>query len=385
MDSRQNNFDLIRLLAALQVVFVHAVGHTELLRTGPAWLLRCLDFVIVFPGVAVFFVISGFLISQSWERSRERPLAYFWRRGLRIYPALVVCVCVALLLLGVLGFLGGEVVGSIEFWAWLAGQLSFGQFYNPEFFREFGVGTVNGALWTISVELQFYIIVPLIYLLAFPRSGAGGWRRLVLPLSFAVSFAAFCFVDVEINGPGGFTEAGMVPKLLFVSAIPHWWMFVLGIWAHRHFERVLGWVEGRAGWFFLAYTLLALGRVYGIGREGGMAALFYAGYLPERVLLAALTLSAAYTWRGLSAKLLRGTDISYGVYIYHFLGINLLIELGRMNSPVWVAVAFLLAITAGLASWFGVEKRALVLKSLVPGVPRRRSTDAPEKGPARHW
>lgn len=383
MNARLNNFDLIRLLAALQVVFVHAVGHTQLLETGPGWLLALLDGVILFPGVAVFFVISGFLIAGSWERSRDRPLAYFWRRGLRIYPALLVCVGVSVVILGIFGFLRPEVVGSVEFWAWLGGQLTFGQFYNPEFFREFGVGTVNGALWTISVELQFYAMVPLVYLLAFPRDGGRPWRRGILPLSFLLSFAAFCFVDHRINGPEGFSGAGLVPKLMFVSAVPHWWMFVLGIWLHRHFDRVKGWLEGKVWIHLTAYAGFAALRTYGVGREGPMAWLFYAGYLPERVLLALLTVSAAYSHRGLSSRLLNGADISYGVYIYHFLLINLLIELGGMGSPGWVVLVFVLAIAAGLVSWFGIERRALSLKSLVPG--RASPVASPIDRPARDW
>ena len=85
--ARHNNFDLIRLLAAAQVVFVHAVGHTPVLESHPPWLRGLLDVVVMFPGVAVFFVISGFLVPRSYERLRDRPGTYFMHRALRIYPA----------------------------------------------------------------------------------------------------------------------------------------------------------------------------------------------------------------------------------------------------------------------------------------------------------
>ncbi len=379
MNQRMNNFDLIRLIAALQVVFVHAVGHTEVLHTGSAWLLRLLDGAILFPGVAVFFVISGFLIAGSWERSRDRPAAYFWRRGLRIYPALVVCVGVSLVALGSFGFLTKEALTSTGFWAWLVGQLSFGQFFNPDCFRGFGVGVVNGALWTISVELQFYLLLPLLYRIVFPVGGGGSWRRWVLPASFLVSFGSFCWVDAGTNGPGGFTDAGLVSKLLFVSFLPHWWMFALGLAIHRHFDRLAGWFAGKAMWWFAAYATLAALRVHGLGRESGWA--FYLGYLPERILLAMLTVSAAFTMRGLSSRLLAGTDISYGVYIYHFLLINILIEFGVMTTASWVPVLFLLAVLAGVVSWFGIEKRFLALKSRIPSPPSAMNRPAPVEQP----
>ncbi len=60
-------------------------------------------------------------------------------------------------------------VRSTTFWAWLAGQVSFLQFFNPEQFRGFGIGVANGALWTITVELQFYVFIPLLYATVFGR------------------------------------------------------------------------------------------------------------------------------------------------------------------------------------------------------------------------
>ena len=210
--SRLNNFDLIRLLAAAQVVFVHAVGHTPVLGVGPPWLRELLDVVILFPGVAVFFVVSGFLIAKSYERLRDEPRVYLWHRVLRIYPALFLCFAVAMIALGVFGFLTPDVVGSVKFWGWLAGQLSFGQFYNPEFFRGFGMGVVNGALWTISVELQFYLFLPLFYAVVFPRVRRGVMGSWLLAASFVISFAAFWYVDAATNAAAALQNLSNSPN-----------------------------------------------------------------------------------------------------------------------------------------------------------------------------
>ena len=58
-----NNFDLLRILAALQVVLAHTRVHLDIQRL-PLWSL-----VEAFPGVPIFFAISGFLISASFERT----------------------------------------------------------------------------------------------------------------------------------------------------------------------------------------------------------------------------------------------------------------------------------------------------------------------------
>lgn len=367
--SRFNNFDLVRLVAAVQVVFIHAVGHSPVLANSAPWVRKLLDVIILFPGVAVFFVVSGFLISKSYERLRHNPISFLWHRLLRIYPALFLCLGMSLVVLSAFGFLSRETTESPTFWAWLCGQLTFGQFYNPEFFRDFGMGVVNGALWTISVELQFYFLLPLFYTLVFPRSGKGPRGQVLLWTSFVISFAAFWFVDTGINGPGGFTTAPMTAKLLFVSLVPHWWMFVLGILIHRHWDRLSHHLEGRFAMYFAGYTVFAALRQLALGRDTSWQAIYYLGYLPERILLAAATISAAYTARSLASRLLGGVDISYGIYIYHFLVINVLIEMGTMTGFGSVAVVFAVSVALGLASWHLIEKQALAFKGRIVKTP----------------
>src|SRR5579883_2079507 len=63
---------------------MHCVAHLGLPRGGALF-----DVLAQFPGVAVFFVISGFLVSDSYLRSRN-VASFFFKRGLRIYPALLV-------------------------------------------------------------------------------------------------------------------------------------------------------------------------------------------------------------------------------------------------------------------------------------------------------
>ncbi|MFZ1324637.1 MAG: acyltransferase, partial [Candidatus Contendobacter sp.] len=146
MDLRSNNFDLLRLLAATQVLVVHGIDHLY-----PDWIF--LKYVLsFFPGVPIFFVISGFLISASYERN-PNLWQYAQNRILRIFPALWVCLTVSIFFAMVVGRVHFPIDKTIP---WLIAQATFFQFYNPDFLRSFGVGVLNGSLWTITIELQFY-------------------------------------------------------------------------------------------------------------------------------------------------------------------------------------------------------------------------------------
>lgn len=359
---RQNNFDLIRLLAAAQVVVAHGIGHTELVKQLSPLGKQLFDALMLLPGVPVFFVISGFLITQSFERNPSDLKGYFWRRGLRIFPALWVCLVVTLIALGAFGFLGADFVLTKHFAAWLAGQVSFLQFYNPEHFRDFGIGVANGALWTITVELQFYVFVPIFWWLTRSR---GKIASALTTVMFFVSFAAYCVMDHKVNGPGGFTGAPIAFKLLHVTLAPHLWMFMLGIFLHRHFDRVRVMLEGKFLLYFVTYAVFMAG-VQTLVEFRSVP--YYLAYLPSRTLLALGTIAAAYTARSLSTKLLKGTDLSYGTYLYHSVVINVFVELGWMNTMMAVVYVAIVSVITALVSWHVVEKPALAMKSFSPGL-----------------
>jgi peptidoglycan/LPS O-acetylase OafA/YrhL len=353
--TRQNNFDLIRLLAAMQVVVAHAIGHTELIHKISPWARQCFDLLLLIPGVPIFFVISGFLITGSYERNPSDLRGYFWRRGLRIFPALWVCLAFTLVVLGYFGFLERAYVTSPIFWSWLAGQLSFFQFYNPEQFRSFGIGVANGALWTITVELQFYLFVPLFWRFCADRLSS----KILLTALFLISFALYGLMDYKLTGANGFTGAPIVFKLLFVTLLPHVWMFLLGILIQRNYRQLGPWLEGKFLYYALTYLgFLAVIHVWLPERSPA----FYIAQLPARTLLALATIAGAYSFRSLSHRLLRGNDFSYGIYIYHSLVINILVQLGMMNSLAAVGWVYVIALILAGLSWKLIERPALAHK-----------------------
>lgn len=204
-----NNFDLIRLFAALQVAIIHCATHLDV---EGAWL----NVFSVFPGVPIFFFISGFLIFQSWVNIRERrAFVFFTNRVLRIFPALYFCVGLSAISLFLSGFLPLAELAQSRFWVWLLSQVTVFQFFNPMFLRDYGVGVVNGSLWTISVELQFYLLTPLLFLL-MARGKFAFFTAIVL-------FFVLNVVNTYLN-PG----SSIPQKIFSVSFLPWFGMFMVG-------------------------------------------------------------------------------------------------------------------------------------------------------------
>jgi peptidoglycan/LPS O-acetylase OafA/YrhL len=352
--ARRNNFDLLRLLAATQVVYFHGVA-TLGLSFGAAG-ERANHLLGFFPGVPIFFAISGFLIMQAYERAAD-VRSYARNRILRVFPGLWVCFAMSLGLLGAFGMLTSDFVSTPSFSLWIAGQLTVVQFYNPEALRRFGVGVVNGSLWTIPVELQFYAVVPLMHWLS-ARSSIG--RRTATSILALATLGSFSLWLLTQTGP----VESMWQKLLQVTLAPNLFMFLFGVMLLRHWTSVKQLVEGR-GWLWLAVYLGARLVQTVVQAAAPGAVMMVASWTMAFVsfaLLALATISLAFTNRAASAKLLRGHDLSYGMYIFHMLVLNTFVQLGLRGKFALLAPAVLCTALLAAGSWLMVERPALALK-----------------------
>lgn len=342
----QNNFDLIRLFAAIQVAVGHAVVFLNpRLQDYFGWW----DY---FPGVPIFFFISGFLVSASWERN-SRLRVFALNRFLRIYPALwgvfaFSCVC---LLVFYPPF--AAQFSLSHFALWTVNQLSIGQDWNPPFLRGFGVGAVNGSLWTIPVELSFYVAIPLFYYVISRLKRPVFFLAMIIGVSFAIQYVAFIYVKRP-------TEWALAIKLLNLTPIPWIGIFACRIVAQRNMKFLHRLVAGRFLLFLLLYTAVAVlsARLHFYPFLQGN--LNWMG-IGNFIALLPLILAAAFTCPGAADFLLRRNDISYGIYIYHMPIVNVLLQ-EHTTGVAGLALALPATLVMAGLSWKLLEKPCLALR-----------------------
>lgn len=325
-----NNIGLLRLCFALQVAVMHAVYYLRGYN---------IPYLENFPGVPAFFFLSGFLVYASYEHSGSLR-DYAQNRILRIYPALFAVSLVSLL---ALIFIIKGVTHFAAHWQtyllWFSGEVALGHVFTPEIFRDVGTGAINSPLWSVTVELQFYLLVPLLHRLERRSS-------LILPLLMACSFAFYAFAPALSER---YTLEGWGRGLgVLVERTPlAWgWMFGLGILSYRHFERLRRYLP-YFKYAAVPLVLMILANAQGLcwmstGNNLGLG--YYLCYV-MLVLYAAFALPPI--------KL--GFDLSYGIYIWNMPVVNLFLVYGLMSPLAAMAYNVLFA----LLSWYAIEKPAL--------------------------
>lgn len=344
-DWRTNNFDLIRLGAALQV----AIGHTASFYGLWEMLGLAGNALNVFPGVPIFFVISGLLISRSYESSGVLG-DYLWNRALRIFPALWVClvVTVALTIAFALPSIGDA--RPLRWLAWWSAQMSVAQFWGPAFLHGLPTGGINGSLWTITIELQFYVFLPLLYAWLRLRRSTGNFALALLAMPSLALYVVMTMRQEWLGGPRQFGVA--------VLTLPAYlWIFTLGILIQRNFATLRPLLAGKLHWWLAGYAVVTV-----LAHRAGLRVAGNAINPVSLVVLAGLVSSAAFTLPNLGERLLGRNDVSYGLYIYHAPVLNVLLAAALIPPPLAIPVCVALALALAALSWWAVEKPFLRLK-----------------------
>ena len=333
--SRDNNFDALRLLAAVAVIF----SHSFLIADGnensePLIVLSGRQSILGLAGVFVFFAISGFLVTQSYEQTRA-PLRFLAKRMLRIFPGLIAALIVS-------AFVLAPLVTTLPLAEYLARAEPYRSvLWNTlldlrvhelpgTMFVDNPVGLeVNGSLWTLRYEFEMYLMVLALGI-------AGLLRVPVLLALLALGLACIEVPALDMLGGWGWLLS----------------FFVAGMLLYKLRDTRL--LDGR----------IALAALVGLAltvRFGGFILMF-------SILGCYLAIWLALTPLLPRLPAARFGDLSYGLYIYGWPAEQTVIWSLGGHAAWWQVCGLALPLAAALAflSWHLIERPALRLKPRSP-------------------
>jgi peptidoglycan/LPS O-acetylase OafA/YrhL len=380
--------DSLRAIAALAVVGYHVAPYAGALESSFLTAVAAQ----LSTGVALFFVISGFLLYRPFvlTQAAGEPLpsmrAYAWRRVLRIVPAYWVALTVTGLMIA------PEVFDRpVLFYGFL-------QIYSPGAVFE-GIPVA----WTLCIEMSFYAALPLIAIALRRLARRSVWR------TQALGVAVLFLVGVGWRGLALASDSDFLRNSLnTLPAYLDWFaagmgLSVLTAWLQTRetSPRLVALVERAPGlcWGVAGAAVAANAWVWGrryFGGEQSEAAMM-AVHLTELITALGLIVPAILVGTGrepvrrLLARpaLLWLGMVSYGIYLWQFAALDAVGETTPLELDVgdislwWVPVGVAACIFAGALSWYLLERHALKLRRLVPQRPSRAVRAGTEAAAAR--
>lgn len=313
-----------------------------------------------FIGVDVFFAISGFLITSLLLREADRSgtirLGRFWRRrARRLLPALgatlLICTAAALAVgRDALVGIGGQLLGAAFFvsnWVYTATGVDYFAKDAPELFRN---------TWSLSIEEQFYVVLPLLLLLLLRRAK----RSTAVVLLLALGIASAIWMAVLALG-------GAPPTRVYFGSDTHVFGLLLGAALALRMYRpeqlgVVASVPDRPAQLRLLAisgggiaVLLWLACVLREGSVESFAGGIQLATAASLAVIAAVTRPGAWLGRALDVAPLRWIGArSYGIYLWHWpvwvLGAELMGPEGRTGVGAWTLGVGVLLITIACAT-----------------------------------
>ncbi len=336
--SHRNNFNFLRIFAAVLVAVTHSYAITGHAETELLHRLTNGNFYLSSIGLYIFFFTSGYLVSLSATNSKS-PLIFLKKRILRIYPALIVVVVISVFIAGPLltKFSIRQYFTDADTWKYLLTSSGFKiRFRLPGVFEQpaFAMAGFNGSLWSISLELELYTVLFLLLLTGIFKNRK--WLIVLLIVLFSCSLVL----------PNLGRQLALMPdqkNMLLAAAFLFGALLQTDFIPKKYFP-----------YLFLISGLLLVLKISGIISINLL--------IDEVIFFSLATYFIAFTRRfNISIR----NDISYGVYIYTFPLQQLFFQLSGFSQSVLVNLLLSLATSCILAflSWTYIEKPALKYKT----------------------
>jgi peptidoglycan/LPS O-acetylase OafA/YrhL len=331
--SKLNNLTELRLFFAVAVVISHAIQLAQFNEYDG--LRHVFSSEVAVQG---FFILSGFLVIGSYSRTLD-SIKFYKRRFLRIYPGYLVAVLLFLMFALSQAYVQNVDVNQSQIFRYLVVNSLLLNFLQPGIdgvFRNGIYQEINGALWTIKLEVMFYALVPLLY--------KAGRRWSLRATGVALIIIGLSWVPL-LEFVGSISEVAVHPAL--AHQLPgQLHFFGLGVLMFDVTQRPQE-LSGNIVIVLAAVLLsvLAIDMAMAVQLFLLSVFIFLVSQLPQL------------------CSRLGGTDLSYGVYLSHFPIIQLLIGFGAVDFGFGVFLFLVLvAVTVyALGSWHLIECPAIEL------------------------
>jgi len=348
--TKNNAFDIFRFGMASLVIVHHAYVLLGIPDTN--LFVRFTGGQLNLGGFAVgnFFVISGFLVTQSLSNSKTL-VGYFSKRFLRLFPALFISLALSAIFLG--PFITGQSLP--EYFLGVQGTSPFRFIFLNFTLNVFGYDysirdlfannpypyAVNGSLWTLKHEFASYVLLAVLSVFGMLKH-----PKLLLVFTAFVGgvYLAYDFVGTLLFGKITTTwwifHSAEYPSFLLLL-----WLFLLGAILYIFRERI----------FVSTKMLVLLTGVLLLSIKLGY--LNYTWHIFSPYLVICLSILLPLSWFS------KYGDFSYGIYIYAFPVQQVLAMYYPHFGPKrMMLLAFLITLVISIFSWHFVEKPALSLK-----------------------
>lgn len=341
MDNRKNNFDFLRLIFASFVIVTHSYPLSGNTKSDFLFHLSNGQVSLSYVGVRGFFVISGYLIFQSLERSHN-ILEYFRKRLLRIFPALFVVLLLTVILAPFV------YEGNIPFFqnksviTYIPNNLILykNQYEIVGIFEKNPYkSAINGSLWTLPYEFTMYILLSTLIIF---RNNTRTTQKLLL-----ISFLFLLIVDIFFLKQ--LKQYRYLSHFLELSVY-----FSAGsLMAASSFEKV-----NSKKTLLILISMLAIISIY-------FNFFNYVKYVALPTIIIFVGLSPISFICNIKHKI---GDLSYGIYIYGFPVQQTLMYYFKFNYLYLMTYSLIISYILAFFSWHFVEKQALKFKQ------KRKST-----------
>jgi len=366
--------DVLRLCAFLFVFFVHRLDLAQVDANQYYWGYH-ISLVGNF-GVPLFFFLSAFLITELLTREQDQfgkisVKAFYIRRILRIWPLYLTFFFLIVLLTSVTSVFGGKIPPGAQ----LAFSFFSGNWYIT--FNEWQSYCIN-PLWSVSVEEQLYILLPLVIYFA----GKKGLKIFAF-LAIAVSYTAIIYyAQKPTEGFRGdwtnsfvefqFFATGILTSVYLKGRRPNWnlpiriWLFLFGYicWltasmvcnVNADSPHLANVPQSISGWFLiLAGTMSFFFAFFGSSEKRMPRALTYLGRISYGMYVMHITVY----W------------IVYHIFKDKLASLSNKIGLYEWRNEIGFVIAFVVTVTVAYLSYNYFEKPFLQLKKRFTFVPSR--------------